>query len=53
LRASFCHLLHRLPLGPRDVALLAATFLTIDFLAADFLAADLLAVLGLGRLHRP
>jgi hypothetical protein len=43
-RASFRHLIHRLPLGPRDVAFLAATFLTVDFLAVDFLAVDFLAV---------
>src|SRR5439155_19889439 len=34
---SFRHLIHRLPLGHRDAAYLAATFLTADFLAADFL----------------
>src|SRR5207247_1665328 len=47
------HLIHRLPLGPRDVAFLAATFLTVDFLADDFLAVlavDLLAVDCLGLL---
>jgi hypothetical protein len=38
LRASYRHLIHRLPLVPRDAAFLAATFLTVDFLAADFLA---------------
>ncbi len=45
---SFRHLIHRLPLGPRDAAFLAATFLTVDFLVADlaagFLAVDFLAV---------
>jgi hypothetical protein len=48
-RASFHHLIHRLPLGPRDAAFLAATVLTVDFLAADFLAilaVDFLAVLA-------
>ena len=47
MRARFRHLIHRLPLGPRDVAFLAETFLTVDFLAADFLAVlavDFLAV---------
>src|SRR5713226_783000 len=40
-------LIHRLPLGPRDAAFLAAAVLTVDFLAAvlaaDFLAFDFLA----------
>jgi hypothetical protein len=47
LRASFRDLIHRLPLGPRDAAFLAATFLTVDFLTVDFLAVlavDFLAV---------
>jgi hypothetical protein len=43
MRARFRHLIHRLPLGPRDEAFLDATFLTVDFLAADFLAVDALA----------
>jgi len=38
LRAGSRHLIHGLPLGPRDAAFLAATFLTVDLLAADFLA---------------
>jgi hypothetical protein len=41
---SFRHLIHRLPLGPRDAAFLAATFLAVGFLADDFLA--VLAVLA-------
>src|SRR5712691_6064518 len=44
--ASLQRLVHRLPLGPRDAAFLAATFLIVDFVAADFfgdLAVDLLA----------
>jgi hypothetical protein len=43
MRARFRHLIHRLPLGPRDAAFLDATFLTVDFLAAAFLAVDALA----------
>src|SRR6266508_6262109 len=44
---EFRHLIHRLPVGPRDATFLAATFLTADFLAGDFwavLAVDFLAV---------
>jgi len=44
---EFRHLIHRLPVGPRDATFLAATFLTADFLAGGFLAVlavDFLAV---------
>jgi hypothetical protein len=44
MRARFRHLIHRLPLRPRDAALLDTTFLTVDFLAADFLVVVVFAV---------